>query len=114
MLTHCLVHHESCSLTQDLRWMPSRLLDIELQPGVQDLIRLIERNDVQFLDTIAGVRYLTLSHAWGNHVPLVLFHANLGEMKRGLKISDLPQCFQDAINLTRRLGLHYIWIDSMW
>jgi Heterokaryon incompatibility protein (HET) len=114
MVTHCLAHHESCFLGQDLGWIPSRLLNIDLLPGVQDLIRLIERDDVQTRDTTTGLRYLTLSHAWGSHIPLALMEANVGEMKRGINISDLPQCFQDAIYLTRRLGIRYLWIDSMW
>ncbi|KAL9105774.1 MAG: hypothetical protein Q9227_009122 [Pyrenula ochraceoflavens] len=38
---------------------------------------------------------------------------NLEMFKKGIKISDLPQNFQDAIKVTRTLGFHYIWIDSL-
>ncbi|KAK8062786.1 heterokaryon incompatibility protein-domain-containing protein [Apiospora hydei] len=31
----------------------------------------------------------------------------------GIAIADLPQSFQDAVDITRRLGIRYLWIDSL-
>ncbi|KAK7999111.1 hypothetical protein PG991_014786 [Apiospora marii] len=32
---------------------------------------------------------------------------------RDIPFQDLPKTFQDAINVTRRLGLEYVWIDAL-
>jgi Heterokaryon incompatibility protein (HET) len=37
----------------------------------------------------------------------------LPEHTRGIAISDLPKTAQDAILITRRLGIPYLWIDSL-
>jgi hypothetical protein len=39
--------------------------------------------------------------------------ATLEERTRGIPWDDIPPTFQDAISLTRYLGIRYIWIDSL-
>lgn len=59
------------------------------------------------------LNYFTLSHCWGK-VPL--FHldsSTLKAMKLGMPISALPRTFQDAVQIARKLGASYIWIDSV-
>ena len=34
-------------------------------------------------------------------------------MKAGIRIDDLPRTFQDAVTITRRLDVKYLWIDSL-
>src|SRR2546421_28580 len=58
-------------------------------------------------------RYATLSHCWGEHLPLVTTKDNLLERQRGIYWSDLPRSFQDAIVTTAEQGLRYLWIDSL-
>lgn len=62
----------------------------------------------------SGVTYCTLSHCWGQ-VPnkIVLTTQNIHAWK--LIIPDLSRLktFTDAIHIARRLGFHYIWIDSL-
>ena len=31
----------------------------------------------------------------------------------GIPFSELPRTFQDAVHITRRLGIQYLWIDSL-
>lgn len=51
--------------------------------------------------------------AGGTDSFFMLSSSNLEEFKAGLVMpSDLPKTFQDALHVTRRLGLRYIWIDS--
>ncbi|OBT40849.1 hypothetical protein VE00_08622 [Pseudogymnoascus sp. WSF 3629] len=38
---------------------------------------------------------------------------NLSEHCERIELDKLPQTFRDAINITRELGLRYIWIDSL-
>jgi hypothetical protein len=35
------------------------------------------------------------------------------DLKEGIAISFLPKTFQDAIKITRRLGIRYLWIDCL-
>lgn len=37
----------------------------------------------------------------------------MGRLKRGIELSELPRYVFDAIELTRSLGVRYIWIDSL-
>lgn len=39
--------------------------------------------------------------------------ATLAAREHGIQLSSLPLTFQDAIKITRSLGLQYIWIDSL-
>lgn len=53
---------------------------------------------------------------WGgatNRPPLRTLLSNYDGMKDGILISDLPKNFLQAMIITRRLGLQYVWIDSL-
>jgi len=39
--------------------------------------------------------------------------ANLKAHEEEIKIDSLPKCMQDAIEVTRRLGVRYLWIDAL-
>jgi len=58
--------------------------------------------------------YVTLSHRWTpstEHVSTCM--QNLEHRLESLEEGELPKTFQDAIAVTRRLGLPYLWIDSL-
>jgi hypothetical protein len=61
--------------------------------------------------------YVTLSHCWGprEHQPLrtTLNPDTFSQYKAGIKIEDMPKTFRDAVELTRRIGPRYLWIDSL-
>ncbi|KAL8883719.1 MAG: hypothetical protein Q9192_007027, partial [Flavoplaca navasiana] len=57
--------------------------------------------------------YLTLSHVWGGASTLKLTVSSFEPMLHNIEINDLPLTFQDAIIITRNLGYHYLWIDSL-
>jgi hypothetical protein len=38
---------------------------------------------------------------------------NVERRMEGFKLDELPRTFQDAIQVTRELGIKYIWIDSL-
>jgi hypothetical protein len=59
-------------------------------------------------------QYVCLSHCWGTCRPACnTTLATLEENRRAIDWNMLPKTFQDAIDFTRRLGLRYIWIDSL-
>jgi hypothetical protein len=57
--------------------------------------------------------YATLSHCWGDVRPLMTTKATLPAHKLEIPWPKIPQTFQDAIIVTRKLGLNYLWIDSL-
>jgi hypothetical protein len=59
--------------------------------------------------------YVALSHCWGTlgKHPLRTTTDNLQEHISGISWSTLPKTFQDALKITRELGIDYIWIDSL-
>jgi hypothetical protein len=60
-----------------------------------------------------STRYITLSHRWGISDVLKLLGSNLESMMASIDFSALPIAFQDAITITRFLGIQYIWVDSL-
>jgi hypothetical protein len=58
-------------------------------------------------------RYITLSHCWGDVYPLCTERNNIEKHLQGIKYDDLQQTFKDAVDVTRALGVDYLWIDSL-
>ncbi|KAK4901724.1 hypothetical protein LTR27_001496 [Elasticomyces elasticus] len=58
--------------------------------------------------------YAALSYTWGS-APAVwqTVKANLKERQALLSYDDLPRTLQDAVTATVKLGLRYLWIDSL-
>jgi hypothetical protein len=61
--------------------------------------------------------YAALSYVWGDtstyrtrleNIPLLRTHGGIEKV-----LNQLPTVIKDAIDLTRRLGLQYIWIDAL-
>lgn len=83
--------------------MPTRLIDVGT-----------EGDDVR-LETSpkAGERYITLSHVWGTLPLTVTTTSNIRQHSEEIPWVSLTRTFQDAISITRGLGIRYIWIDSL-
>lgn len=90
-------------------YTPTRLLSVNhrSQDSYDDSIRLIEPFKA-FSSPFAA-----LSHCWGQSRPAVTTKANYASRQSGIFLSDLPRTFQDAVWVARRLGIGYIWIDSL-
>ena len=57
--------------------------------------------------------YITLSHCWGNVQPTTTTIGTINSRIKGIPIKTLPKMFQDAVHITRRLNINYLWIDSL-
>jgi hypothetical protein len=60
-------------------------------------------------------QYACLSHCWGDlkSRPTQTFTKNLSQYLTQILQETLPKTFQDAILITRQVGLRYLWIDSL-
>jgi hypothetical protein len=84
------------------RWKPTRLLKID--------------GDVQvaLASELEGYpSYVTLSHCWGSLNFTTLTRNNLEQFRVRVPFEALTKSFQDAIYITRYLGLQYLWINSL-
>ncbi|KAI8714057.1 HET domain-containing protein [Fusarium sp. LHS14.1] len=103
----CASNHDGCRPPQSS--LPSRLLELDAFDDPSK-IRLWETKDTTRSDS-----YVTLSHCWGvdtsRHVRTT--HATLSRHLDSIVVQKLPQSFQDAIKVTRHLGIRFLWIDSL-
>ncbi|KAH6703295.1 heterokaryon incompatibility protein-domain-containing protein [Leptodontidium sp. MPI-SDFR-AT-0119] len=100
----CLSSHPKCNQTTSLQ-VPKRMIDIGYSST--DLIKLVE------LPPNTNAKYIALSHCWGTHQPINTTLANLSQMENNIPWTALSAVFQDAITVSRKLGLSWIWIDSL-
>ncbi|OTB15246.1 hypothetical protein K445DRAFT_12016 [Daldinia sp. EC12] len=104
-MTQCMQTHENCKPANAVDApLPTRLLHIGSKPG--DPIRLHDTSECYG-------RYVALSHRWGGERTFTTSQETLSSRRQGIPFCELPQTFQDAITVSRALGLDYIWIDSL-
>jgi hypothetical protein len=114
-LKTCHESHSKCNLQNEHHTLPDRVLKV----GGHDLDTLSSADsrleaDVTLYES-SGEKsdYAALSHRWGNEQPLRLLLENHAELKHCIPWSALPKTFQHAINFARKLGIQFIWIDSL-
>ncbi|KAK5322659.1 hypothetical protein LTS13_008303 [Exophiala xenobiotica] len=106
----CQEKHEMCRMNQSQGHMPTRLIHVG---SAGEKLRLCLTSEV---GGITG--YAALSHSWGEKesrktdVPKTT-KSNLKSRMKNIKWKDLTNTFQDAVEITRRLGLEYLWVDSL-
>jgi hypothetical protein len=100
-------------LPVDSSFIPTRLLVVgdEKSRRVHLLCNLEEKS----------VHYIALSHRWGTpdqKQPAEVKSPStdkdsIDKIKEGIDDTGLPKTFQDAVIMTRKLGVKYLWIDSL-
>lgn len=107
-LRDCDCDHETLNIADN---MPTRLLEIS-GPLSTPQVRLREKQD-GYSDK--DTRYVALSHCWGPKSSRRLKTTDKSFARRKLHIpwAKIPRTFQDAILFTYRLGVRYLWIDSL-
>jgi len=107
-ISDCDSYHAACK--ENIQVKPRRLLDLTLIEET-DRVRLVSTADIT-----GSIRYATLSHCWGPQTskpPLQTDHFTLQAHLQGISISELTQNFRDAVTISRKFGLDYLWIDSL-
>ncbi|MCJ1351849.1 MAG: hypothetical protein MMC33_001833 [Icmadophila ericetorum] len=101
-LTSCLIQHEPCE-RQYYPKLPTRVIDVGLEGD--------SKNPFLFVSNGETGMYVTLSHCWGKGERLVTLEKNLKEHQESLPLAEMPQTFKDAIEISRKIGMRYLWID---
>ncbi|KAF2492957.1 HET-domain-containing protein [Lophium mytilinum] len=102
--------HELCKPhTPGFAFIPTRLLYV----GTAEIpeLRIVLGAD---LNQHPAPDFVALSHCWGGDIDYKLETTNYPSMTReGIDNDALSKNFQEAVYITRHLGLSYLWIDSL-
>ncbi|RSL53882.1 hypothetical protein CEP51_014809 [Fusarium floridanum] len=81
------------------------------------LVQIMDDESLRLYETQPGERgaYIALSHCWGprEKLPIKTTKQTIPQHKACIPWDDLSAVFQDAVWLSRQLGVEYIWIDSL-
>ena len=108
--SNCRENHSKCKRAASLAHSyPNRFLELDFK-NPEGMIRLCHTKHFTSL-----LPYMTLSHPWGSMSDAVfkLMEGTLQELEKGILITSLPTCYQDAIRLANKFGISYLWIDSL-
>ncbi|KAF4465672.1 HET-domain-containing [Fusarium albosuccineum] len=103
-MDHCDTNHEACQSSSRPTALPTRVLDVTLKGG---LVRLHPATPGQL------GRYTALSYCWGCPQICETTKANVSARLGGFSASELSSSLQDAIRITRALGIPYLWVDAI-
>jgi hypothetical protein len=106
----CQDNHTECRVTVNGppdgdQIMPTRVIDIGSADGSKQPY-LLETNG-------AFGQYAALSYCWGTSPAFTTRQENYGSRCRGFSHQEMPKTLQDALIVTRELGLRYLWIDAL-
>ncbi|KAI0153175.1 HET-domain-containing protein [Xylariaceae sp. FL1272] len=113
-IDNCVKNHSLCSNVNSTAefWIPDRLLEVQ-DEACRLRVRLIDKAQARQLESI---RYAALSHVWGeweSSPSLRLLQENHEIFQGEIHESTLPKSFLDACKVCSRLGIQYLWIDSL-
>jgi hypothetical protein len=101
-LRECELEHPRCR--KGLTISPSRVLDVGFLESDKISLSISEEQ--------RQCSYTALSHCWGGTLACRTTMKNYAERLGGILFENLPKTFQDAVTVTRGLGLRYLWIDA--
>jgi hypothetical protein len=101
----CDESHHGHTLVGEDKPLPKRVIDVGDVGNPSRLLLLLTKDDTKG-------RYIALSHRWGGSEALST-QSTIENLCKGIEFDLLPKTFQDAIVVTRRLGVQYLWIDSL-
>ncbi|TVY68029.1 hypothetical protein Focb16_v002343 [Fusarium oxysporum f. sp. cubense] len=111
MVEKCERQHHNCRnhfiRSDSQRYLPKRLIDVQVRD--KGVIQLVLSDQIRS-DNI--VEYAALSHCWGTTVKSELRKNNEETMKT-IIIETLDPNFRDAVDTTYKMGIRYLWIDSL-
>ncbi|KAI0387553.1 heterokaryon incompatibility protein-domain-containing protein [Hypomontagnella monticulosa] len=103
----CTSNHDRCERGISTENLPRRLISISSLENEQPHLVLTERLSTR------ETSYATLSHCWGNHLPLRATRENEKQFMEGIPKEYIPQTFRDALDICRALNIPYLWIDAL-
>ena len=103
----CIENHKDCrppsktTATQEGTILPTRV------------IRILNNDDLRLVSGASPGRYTILSYCWGRPQEFATTIDTIKSSRAGFKTHQLPKTLRDAVELTRSLGVEYLWIDAL-
>lgn len=104
-IQHCDEYHPTCKPLPSFDSLPTRLIDVGTRGSSSIRLRETQPHDREI--------YVALSYLWGSSTRIYTTASNIIRLKKEMEIHELPETFQDAIRVTRELGIRYLWIDAI-
>ena len=101
-LQRCIEEHPSCRL-ETKGELPTRVIDVGDESTPPHI----------YVSKRERESYVTLSYCWGAERNFCSLITNIDTHTRGIQLEDLPKTIADAVVITRKLGIRYIWIDAL-
>ncbi|USP78816.1 HET-domain-containing protein [Curvularia clavata] len=86
-------------------YLPSRLIYV----GDENRLRVVHTSTMKEREP----EFAALSYVWGTNQSFVLLSTTEELLTTGFEIGQLPKTIQDAITVTSRIELEYIWVDAL-
>lgn len=125
----CLLNHGSCSEDDKQQSngrgnlappLPLRVIDVGTVTGPEEPRLIIPMEDVlnvaEYTEEDPFVsRYVTLSYCWGpsGENSAITTKSNLKQRLQNIPVEILPKTLKDAVVITRKLGVRYLWVDAL-
>lgn len=114
-IDNCSNMHETCDKrSSTTRRIPRRLLDVtQVADKTNGVVHLIDSAERTY-DVSEVLKYVTLSHRWNPAYNCFTLTSNVHEHEtQGIEMTRLPKTFAEACVTVKKLGLTYLWIDSL-
>ena len=105
----CKETHERC--TRERLPLPLRLLDVQVREGPTDKVFLRISSELQKEN--GSLDYLALSYCWGGMSEFRTLQDNMADRMNGTPLLDFPAVLRDAVTVTRKCGIGYLWVDAL-
>ncbi|KAK4195617.1 heterokaryon incompatibility protein-domain-containing protein [Triangularia verruculosa] len=73
--------------------------------------------DIRVVRISTATQYIALSYCWGGSAEASTqtksMQATIADHERRIQLKSLPKTIQDAVAVTRELGIDYIWVDAL-
>ncbi|KAI1123839.1 hypothetical protein F5Y10DRAFT_269680 [Nemania abortiva] len=107
----------SCRLKDDPK-SPTRLIKVTVTTPLKRIhfsdFNDLQDNQVKIVITEGQKgRCTTLSHRWGADETFKQTKVNITNLNNSVPWDSIPRTYQDAIEITRKPQVDYIWIDSL-
>ena len=89
--------------------LPRRVIDVQKRGRSED-VYLVDFGEGQ---DIPKDHYICLSYRWGNKPTAQTTQSTFNSHVAGISLKSLSQTLRDTVELTRYLGIRYLWIDCL-
>nr|RBQ94375.1 hypothetical protein FVER53263_09880 [Fusarium verticillioides] len=100
--------HKICSKPSP-KFLPTRLIEIvRIDNDQKPCVRLVEGSSLN-----EDTEYTALSYCWGGDLKNCLKEGNKDSYRTEVPWKHIPRTIQDAILTSHKLGIGFIWVDSL-